>query len=58
LSEAYNRFFFHYEEAPTLVVNTDAIDFVTSDEDFEDLLMRIRGHVAGTLYVNPVGPDA
>jgi deoxyadenosine/deoxycytidine kinase len=55
LSEAYNRFFFHYEEAPLLIVNTDAIDFVESGEDFEDLLARVRGHTAGTLYYNPVG---
>ena len=55
LSEAYNRFFFHYEEAPLLIVNTDAIDFVESGEDFEDLLARIRAHGAGTLYYNPMG---
>jgi deoxyadenosine/deoxycytidine kinase len=58
LGEAYNRFFFHYEEAPLLVVNTDAIDFVESGEDFEDLLTRIREHTAGTLYYNPVGGEA
>ncbi len=55
LGEAYNRFFFHYEEAPLLVVNTDAIDFVASPEDFEDLLRRIREHTAGTLYYTPFG---
>jgi deoxyguanosine kinase len=55
LGEAYNQFFFHYDDAPLLVVNTDAIDFVESPEDFEDLLTRIREHTAGTLYYNPVG---
>ena len=55
LGEAYNEFFFHYEEAPLLVVNTDAIDFVASPDDFEDLLQRIREHDSGTLYYNPLG---
>jgi deoxyadenosine/deoxycytidine kinase len=55
LSEAYNHFFFHYEEAPLLVVNTDAIDFVENPEDLEDLTRRIRQHVSGTLYYTPLG---
>jgi deoxyguanosine kinase len=58
LSEEYNRFFFHYDEAPLLVVNTDEIDFVERADDFEDLLTRIREHKAGTLYYNPVGGKA
>lgn len=57
LSEAYSRFFFHYEEAPLLVVNTDSIDFVESPGDFEDLLARIREHTAGTLYYTPVSTE-
>ncbi len=55
LGDAYNRFFFHYEEAPLLVINTDAIDFVENTEDLEDLVMRIREHVSGTLYYTPLG---
>jgi deoxyadenosine/deoxycytidine kinase len=55
LSEAYNHFFFHYEEAPLLVVNTDAIDFVENPEDLDDLVRRIRQHVSGTLYYTPLG---
>src|SRR5947208_14842960 len=38
LNEAYNHFFFHYVDAPLLVVNTNGIDFVKNAEDFEDLL--------------------
>ncbi|MDM7914249.1 MAG: deoxynucleoside kinase [Candidatus Eisenbacteria bacterium] len=56
LCEGYNRFFFHYDAAPLLVVNTDSIDFVESPEDLEDLWMRIREHASGTLYYNPQGP--
>jgi len=58
LGEAYNHFFFHYEDAPLLVVNTDAIDFVASPEDFEDLVERIHGHDSGTLYYNPMGAQS
>jgi deoxyadenosine/deoxycytidine kinase len=55
LSEAYNQFFFHYQEAPLLIVNTDAIDFVGNPEDLEDLVTRIRQHTSGTLYYNVLG---
>jgi deoxyguanosine kinase len=55
LSESYNRFFFHYEEAPLLVVNTDKIDFVANPDDLEDLILRIREQTSGTLYYSPDG---
>ena len=56
LNEAYNHFFFHYVEAPLLVVNTNAIDFVNNPEDFEDLRARIVKHRKGTVYYAPVEP--
>lgn len=55
LGEAYNQFFFHYDEAPLLVVNTDAIDFVENPEHLDDLVTRIREHRSATLYYTPVG---
>lgn len=55
LSEAYSRFFFHYQEVPLLVVNTDAIDFVENPDDLNDLIDRIRRHDSGTLYYTPLG---
>ncbi len=54
LNEAYNHFFFHYVQAPLLVVNTNAIDFVNNPDDFEDLLNRIRVHRQGTTYYQPI----
>jgi deoxyadenosine/deoxycytidine kinase len=54
LNEAYNHFFFHYIDAPLLVVNTTAIDFVKNPDDFEDLLSRIVSHRQGTLYYQPI----
>jgi deoxyadenosine/deoxycytidine kinase len=57
LTDSYNRFFFHYDEAPLLVVNTDAIDFVANPDDLEDLLHRILAHDSGTLYYSPIGGE-
>jgi deoxyadenosine/deoxycytidine kinase len=54
LVEAYNHFFFHYADAPLLVVNTNAIDFVNNPDDFEDLLKRILSHGGGTVYYTPI----
>jgi deoxyadenosine/deoxycytidine kinase len=54
LNEAYNHFFFHFTEAPPLVVNTNAIDFVSNAEDFEDLRKRIVTHRQGTTYYAPI----
>ncbi len=53
LAEAYNYFFFHYREAPLLVVNTDEMNFVDRRSDLEDLILRIAEHKEGVAYVNP-----
>jgi deoxyguanosine kinase len=54
LNEAYNYFFFHYLDAPLLVVNTNGIDFVNNPADFEDLFPRIVAHRQGTVYYAPL----
>ena len=54
LNEAYNYFFFHYTEAPTLIVNTNGIDFVKNRADLEDLEARILAHHEGTVYYTPM----
>jgi deoxyadenosine/deoxycytidine kinase len=43
LSSAYARFFHDYAAAPLLIVNSDNLNFVDRDADFELLLQRIRG---------------
>ena len=58
LNDAYNHFFFHYVDAPLLVVNTNAIDFVNNPDDFEDLMRRILVHRQGTTYYAPIDPGA
>ena len=53
LAEAYNYFFFHYREAPLLVVSTDEMNFVDRRSDLEDLIHRVEQHREGVAYVNP-----
>jgi deoxyguanosine kinase len=43
LAEAYARFFYHYAGAPLLIVNSENLNFVEGDADFELLLQRVRG---------------
>ena len=51
LTDAYNHFFFHYADTPLLIVNTNEMDLVARDEDYERLLSTVRAHTAGTRYV-------
>jgi len=55
LSEAYNDYFFHFNESALLAVNTDNIDFIKSRQDFDELLKEIRRIKGGTQYFNPLG---
>ncbi len=42
LAQSYSDFFYHYDAAPVLVVNSDNLDLVGNDEHFELLLQRIN----------------
>ena len=54
LSEAYNDFFFKYNESPLLIVNTSEIDFVNKQKDFDELYAQIfRTDRAFIEYFNP-----
>jgi len=55
LSQAYNSFFFHYEESPLLVVDTSEIDFVNKEEDLKSLIREVRSMKRGTWYYKPLG---
>ncbi len=55
LNQAYNYFFFHYNETPLLVVNTTDIDFVRRSQDLTDLIKHIREMKKGTFYYTPSG---
>jgi deoxyguanosine kinase len=55
LIEAYDHFFYHYKEAPLLIVDTSEIDFVENAEDLKVLQRRItEGGIRGIQYYHPV----
>jgi deoxyguanosine kinase len=41
LCESYSRFFYHYDAAPLLIVNTENLNPIERDDDFNLLLQRI-----------------
>ncbi|TAK80269.1 MAG: deoxynucleoside kinase [Betaproteobacteria bacterium] len=43
LAESYARFFYHYAASPLLIVNSENLNFVERDSDFELLVSRVRG---------------
>jgi len=54
LSEAYNNFFFKYNNTPLLIVNSNDIDFVSNKDDFEVLYKQIFRDDRGFIeYFNP-----
>ncbi|HSQ40903.1 MAG TPA: deoxynucleoside kinase [Fibrobacteraceae bacterium] len=53
LVDRYNHHFFHYEDTPVLIVNTDSIDFVHNEADREDLLKAISACPPGLNYYAP-----
>ena len=53
LNEAYTHFFFHYNAAPLLVVETSQFDSDASDEALDDLIKQVRNMGPGTRYYVP-----
>ena len=53
LNDAFNHYFFNYGGSPLLIVNTDAMDFVNSEQHFVDLIQRITEPVMGTEFYVP-----
>ena len=43
LSEAYSRFFYHYDSVPVLIVNTENLNPVSRDQDLDLLAQHIVG---------------
>ena len=50
LNKAYNHFFFHYDETPLVMVNTDSLDLPGSPSHIDRLLETINTHKRGTMY--------
>lgn len=53
ISAAYRDFFFYYDDAPLLVVETSEIDFVADANDLRDLIREIAGAGQGTQHFIP-----
>jgi deoxyguanosine kinase len=53
VSAAYRDFFFYYDEAPLLVVDTSAIDFVNDPDDLADLIREIENAGPGVQHFVP-----
>jgi deoxyadenosine/deoxycytidine kinase len=43
LADAYSRYFYQYDEAPLLIVNSERLNFVDHADHFELLISRIEG---------------
>ncbi len=54
LTDAYNRFFFHFESVPSLlIVNAENIDPVHNSRDFDGLFKEILRPAPGRRYYSP-----
>ncbi len=54
VNEAYNRFFYHFDRAPLLVVNTSDVDFLNDEENFGHLLNEVKTHQKGVKHYIPL----
>jgi len=54
LNQAYSRFFHEYAGSPLLIVNAAAIDPVSNEADYEELLATICRTTRGRHYYNPM----
>lgn len=54
LNQAYQQYFFHYNQSPLLIVNATNLDFVKHPADLNELIRQIASlRHPGTTYFNP-----
>lgn len=53
LNDAYTQFFYYYDDAPLLIVNTTDIDLVNCDEDYASLIETLLAVKSGRHYYSP-----
>ncbi|MBM3297191.1 MAG: hypothetical protein FJY83_06285 [Candidatus Aminicenantes bacterium] len=56
LVEAYDYFFFNYQQSPLLVVKADGLD-LSREEDFEEVVHQIGHMKSRQLYYVPLGDE-
>ncbi len=52
LADAYSRYFYHYNAAPVMIVNSENLNFVDRDDHFQLLLERLAAMRGGREYFN------
>lgn len=52
LSDGYSNFFYHYEEAPVLTINTEHLDPAHQDADLQTLLLHIEAMRGKRAFLN------
>lgn len=57
ICEAYTEFFYHYDQAPLLIVNAAEIDLVGNESDYQQLLAEMQTLEKGRHYFNPLPLD-
>ena len=51
--EAYNRFFFHYDQTPLIILNANDVNFEKDRQAFKDLLANFEKNLRGVTYITP-----
>ena len=52
LADSYSRYFYHYDGAPVLIVNSERLNFVRNDGDLDLLIERIAAMRGGREFFN------
>ena len=52
LAEGYSRYFYHYDDGPILIVNSERLNFVRNDGDLDLLIERIAAMRGGREFFN------
>ena len=52
--EGYNRFFFHYDETPLIILNANDVNWEKDRGAFNDLLAFFKRDLRGVTYFNPL----
>jgi deoxyadenosine/deoxycytidine kinase len=58
LIDAYNHYYYHYDQSPLLVVDTRHLDFAHSDADLDQLIQQLQRSIRATEYYVPMGSAA
>ncbi len=53
ISDAYVNFFYHYDQSPLLIINTENFDLVSNENNYKLLLEHISSLPPGRHYFNP-----